>query len=127
MSFAGIQTTIDFYTMRESELTNQLSDIIMDMTRATKDSFDVTEELNNRKNALSEYYDPDSSAYDEAKDALEEEYDVKLSEIAEWESNLKLQQSSYETEIKETSSYKESLISMEKNNIQKDLKYGNAS
>lgn len=127
MSFAGIQATIDFYTMRESELTNLLSDIIIDVTRATKDSFDVAEELNNKKNALSEYYDPKSSAYDEAKDALEEEYEVKLSEISEWESELKLQQSSYETEIKETSSYKESLISVEKNNIQKDFKYGNAS
>lgn len=127
MSFTGIQATVDFYSVRETDLTNQLTDIMMAITRASRDTSDLTEEINEKKDAVRCNYDPDSGAYEEAMEEIEENYQCQLAEITEWESDLEVKKQALETEMKMTSSYKDSFMSALKTNIQKDFKYGGAS
>lgn len=127
MSCAGIQTTVDFYSMRESDLTNQLGDILMNITRASRDTYDLTEEFNGKKKTVRSNYDPDSTAYKKAMEEINEEYECQLAQITEWESDLEVRKNALETEIKMTSTYKDDFKSILKTNIQKEFKYGGAS
>lgn len=51
MSFTGIQATVDFYTMREADLTNQMTDIMTAITRAAQQTSSLATETNDQKEA----------------------------------------------------------------------------
>lgn len=127
MSFTGIQATVDFYTAQEAYLTNEMTDIMMKITRASKDTTKLTEETGEQKDAVREAYDPDSAEYKDAMDQIQDDYDFKLAEITEWESELETQKDELETEIKATKSYEESFTSMLKQNVSNDFKYAGSS
>lgn len=127
MSFTGIQATVDFYTQQEAYLTNEMTDIMMRITRASKDTTKLTEETNEQKDAVREAYDPKSDEYKEAMSQIQDDYDLKLAEITEWESELETKKDELETEIKATKSYEESFTSMLKQNVASDFKYGGSS
>lgn len=124
MSFVGVQATVNFYTEREADLTNELSDIMTNITQATKQISNITEDEANQKGEVRDKYDPDSDEYEEAMDKIKDEHTMKLAEISEWESELETQKQALETEIKATTSYKESFMAVLKQNVQKDFKYG---
>ncbi len=124
MSFSGIQGTIDLYTMQEALLTNRLTDIMTEITMATREISDIAEDTSAAKEYVKANYDPDSATYERLMDDIKDEYELELSKITAWESELTTQKQAYETEIQATSSYKESFKSMLKENVQKDLKYG---
>lgn len=137
MSHASLSATVSLTIMQQDQLTAQLSDIMGDITMATRQSSKTS---NKEATALSslkaEYakavadpktYAADYAKYQDEKDDLEKDFQCELSKITEWESELETQKSTLETEIQATSAYKDSFTSLLKTNIQKDYKYGEAA
>lgn len=128
MSFTGIEATINFYTMQESSLTNEVTDILFTITQATKKTSSLIESTSEqRQNALNEYGgDVTNAGYQAMVQEINDNYQMQLSDITAWESELNAKKQEKETTLKATTSYKESLMSMLKQNVQKDpsLKYG---
>lgn len=123
MSFVGIQATVDFYTQQEADLTNQLTDIMTNITQASRETTDLVKETSDKKDAVRNNYDSDSPEYDEAMDEVQDDYELKLAEITEWESELETKKNNLETQVKEATSYKESFQSALKSNVQSDFKF----
>ncbi len=123
MAFVGIQQTINLYSMQQSSLTNELTDIMMEITDASGKTTDLVQSTNAKKTAVKEEYDTDDAEYDVQMDEIEDEYNLKLAEITEWESELEVKKENMETEIQAITSYKESFTSALKQNVQKDFKY----
>lgn len=128
MSFTGIQATIDFYTVQANELTNEVTDIMMQITQATNKISGLSVSTSQqREQAKAAYGDVTSNDYQRAITEIENEYETNLSVIQSWESELQTQKDSKQTELQATRSYIESFKSAEKENIQKDFKYGNGA
>jgi Siphovirus Gp157. len=127
MSFTGIQAVVDFYTMQEANLTNQMTDIMMAITRASGEIAGIAIDFRDQRNAVRNAYNRDSSAYKDAMDEIQDDYELKLAEITAWESELETKKDALEAEIKATSSYKDSFQQALKQNIQSDFKYGDTS
>ncbi|MDD3436059.1 MAG: hypothetical protein PHC64_02795 [Candidatus Gastranaerophilales bacterium] len=122
MAFTGIQATINFYTQQESDLTNELTDIMTDITGASRKMTKLVQKTSELKQiAREECYSEED--YDEVMDAIQDDYELELAKITEWESELEIRKEQLETEIKATSSYKESFKSALKQNVQSDFKY----
>ena len=124
MSYAGIQATVNFYTMREADLTNELSDIMTSITQASGQTTDLVTSTNDQKSVVRNSAAPDSTEYKTQMDQISGQYEVKLAQITDWESQLETRKQALETEIQATTSYKESFKTALKQNIQKDYKYG---
>ena len=124
MAFTGIQATVDFYTVRESDLTNQLTDIMTEITRKSKDTSSLTQEECKNKDAVRGEYTAGTDEYHDAMQEVTDDYDMKLAEITTWENELEVQKGQIETELKATTAYKESFQSALKQNVQSDMKYG---
>lgn len=124
MAFTGIQATVDFYSMQEVDLTNDLTDIMMSITRAGRNNVELSREVGDKKEAVKASYEQGSDEYKEAMSEIQDDYELKLHEITEWENELETKKNEIENEIKATSSYKESFTSALKQNVQNDFKYG---
>lgn len=129
MSFTGIEATINFYTQQESDLTNQVTDILFEITQASKKSRALVVETTNQRQSVRDEFDSDTTdpGYDTAMSEINDEYQLKLSDISAWESELETKKDTIETSLKTATSYKESLLSMLKQNVQKDFKYGQSA
>lgn len=127
MSFVGIQANLNFYTEREADLTDELSDILTNITQATRKISNITEEEAELRGEVREQYDPGSDEYKDAMQKIQDDHTMKLADISEWESELETQKQQIETELKATTSYKESFTAVLKQNVQKDFKFGGNS
>lgn len=123
MSFVGIQQTINLYSMQQAYLTNELTDILMRITSASGKTTDLLEATNAKKCDVNNTYSSESTQYQVEMEKIEDEYNLQLAKITEWESELEVQKQNLETEIQVTTSYKESFTSALKQNVQKDFKY----
>lgn len=127
MAFTGIQATVDFYTMQEAELTNQMTDIMTALTRASKQTSEIAQQTEQEKVAAKDQYGSGTEEYQDAVSDIQNDYQLKLAQITSWESELETKKDALETELKATTSYKESFKSVLKTNIQNDFKYGDTS
>lgn len=128
MAFAGIQATVDFYTQQQADLTNQLNDIMTDITLAARKSSTLAKQTSEKKEAIYDNADEDcsykeSGEYDEDLNKVQDEYELKLAQIQEWESALEVKKENLETQVQAITSYKESFQSALKSNVQSDFKY----
>lgn len=124
MAYTGIQATVDFYIVREADLTNEITDILTSMTRASKDCANLATNTAAERNEVRSEYDPGTDEYKDAMDDVNSKYQTKLSEINAWESELETQKQSLETELKATTTSKESFQAALKQNVTTDSKYG---
>ena len=127
MAFTGMQATINLCIVREGQLTNELTDIMTQMTQACRETAQQAEEVSAAKRNIRtdyEYGVIDDTTYQDRKDEVQEEYELALAQLTAWESELESQKNELETEIQATTAYKESFLSAAKQNIQKDFKYG---
>lgn len=131
MSFTSIQSSLNFYTMQEASLTSELDDIMMSITSATRQTSDIAQQTSDKRNAIYSNQDAsgssDSSQYDSELNQVQDDYDLKLATITDWESELEVKKQNIETQLKEITSYKESFKSMLKQNVKNDFKYGQSS
>lgn len=129
MAYAGILVTIELYQARKDDLTTQLSDIMMEISQATKQSGDVAdEESKKRQNLLDRAKsDPtyaDSTEYEQDKQDIEDKYNARLADINSWEKELEIEKQNIQTEVQATSAYLESWTTAIKDNIKRDFTYG---
>lgn len=124
MTVAGLESTVQFYTSREADLTSELSNIMFDITQASKDSAKLAQQTGDKRKAVKETYDYGTEEYDDAMDEVQQEYQLELAQITEWETELETKKNCLETEIQAVNSYKESFTSALKQNVQTDFKYG---
>lgn len=128
MSFTGMQATVDFYTVQKNDLTNEITDIMMQITQATNQISKLSVSTSQAREEARAYYgDVTSSSYQFAIAEIEDNYETNLSVIQAWETELQTQKDTKQVELQATASYIESFKSAEKENIQKDFKYGGAS
>lgn len=124
MSYAGILATVNLYKAEKNMLTSDLSDILMNITDASKQCSDLTEQENERKSAVRENYDKEDTEYKVQMDEIENEFEGQLSQVNAWESELEQQKQAKETQVQMTSSYLDSFTEVLKNNVKKDFTYG---
>lgn len=126
MAFTGIQTTIDFYTQRESELTNKITEILMSETMASRETSQIASDSIDKRTVVENTYQghTDNPGYSAAMAEIQDEYQLQLAKITSWESELEVEQHNLETELKATTAYKESFQSVLKQNVQTSFKYG---
>lgn len=123
MSYAGIQATVNFFTMREAQLTNELTDIMTQITQATKENAEIANEISTQRESIKANYDVTDTEYQTLMDEVNDDYELKLANIASWESELETQKNAKQTEIQATSATKESYVAMLKENVKEDHKY----
>lgn len=123
MAFVGIQSTVDCYMAQEADLTNQVSDILSQITIANRKNSSIAYETQNKKTEVREKYTVGSEEYSARMEEINEEYSVKLADIQSWESELEEKKQVLETELQATTATKESFQSALKQNVQKDFKY----
>lgn len=124
MAYDGLLDTVNLYTMRESDLTNQLSDIVMSINRASKDSMGLLDKTSKEKANVRAQYEVGSEQYKDAMEEIQDEYELSLAKINQWESELEVKKENIETEIKATTVAKEGFQAALKQNVQSDGKYG---
>lgn len=128
-SVAGLLLTVNSYTLQEADLTNKIADIMENITRASAKSSQVLSDYRDKKTAVRERASSDkayadSAQYDADMSAVEDDYELQLSEINNWEKELEQEKDHLETELKVTDSYLESFKAALKQNVQKSFKYG---
>lgn len=130
MSYAGILATVQLYKLEKADLTSQVSDILMDITKASGKTTDYMAAENKEMENVKKQYSSDSgestdsTEYEAAVDEIKNEFNLKLQEVNEWEKQLETQKQNLETELQATSSYLESYESVLKDNVKKDSSYG---
>lgn len=132
MAIAGIQTTVDLYIQEQADLTQQLDTIMSQITVASKKSMSLAQDTHSKKEAVYEKADDsqaykNSDQYDEDLDQIQDDYEMKLAEINDWESQLETKKQNLETQVQAVTSYKESFQSALKSNVQSDFKYAQSS
>ncbi len=124
MASTGLLETVNMYTRREADLTNQLSDIVLSINRASADSLKLLDETSSNKAAVREEYEAGSDAYKEAMAEVQDDYEYGLAVINQWESELTFEKENLETQIKATTIAKEGFQAALKQNVTKDHQYG---
>ena len=127
MAEAGLLATVDACLLQKDQLTAQETDILNQITRASRDTTEITKKAADEKREVAEEYDTDSTEYEAAIDKIEDEFEVKLAEINQWEKELETKKQNIETEITALAAYQESFESVLKNNVKKDFTYGDQS
>ena len=141
MSYSGLLSTVNLYRTQKTDLTGELSDILMSLTRASRKGTELMYEETQQKAQIKEDYKteigeletPEAYAIrrDEAEedckyelDQVEAEFELQLEKINCWEQELEFQKQTKETQVQMTGSYLESFTEVLKNNIKKDFTYG---
>jgi len=124
MADAGLLLTVDSYTIQQSDLTNQLSDIMTSITRASQESTSILQKTSDERAAVAKKDTVGSDQYNADMGAIDDEYKVKLAEVNEWETELENQKEELQTQIEAISAYKDSFQAALKQNVQSDYKFG---
>lgn len=129
MAIAGVQNTLLLYTMEKADLTTQLTSIMNKLTLASSKQLGLMQKTTEKKAYYANYIEQnpqaaDTTEYQATIEAVEDDYELQLAEINNWEKQLETQQNSIETKLKVVTSYEESWNSVLKSNIKKDFTYG---
>lgn len=141
MSTSGLLATVDLYTLEKDQLTSQLSDILMDITKVTKISSDLTIEESKKLQAVNDQAkasssddsedsesssssSSDNAEYEAQKQDIRDEFELKMASINDWEKQLEMKKANLETQVQAIGSYLESFQTVLKDNIKKDFSYG---
>jgi len=129
MAIAGVQQTLLLYTMQKADLTAQLASIMNKLTLASSQQLELMQKTTEKKAYYADYISQNPQAVDTTEyqaliTGVEDDYELQLAEINNWEKQLEQQQNSLETQLKVVTSYEESWNSVLKSNIKKDFTYG---
>lgn len=124
MSFSGIQATINFYTVEQADLTNQLTDIMQNITAAGSQTSAIADKTSKQRSLVEETLSSGTDEYQNQMNDIENDYELELSKINSWENQLEIKKQQLETQLQATTSYKESFTAALKQNVQADFKYG---
>lgn len=128
MSYSSVLATVNLYTAEADDLTYQLGDITMQITKASGKISTLATNATNKKAAIKQEAneDPDyadSVEYKQDLEDVQDDYNMKLEEINAWEKELEGKKTSMETRIQAIKSYKESYMSVLKENVKNDSNF----
>lgn len=124
MASTGLLETVNMYIRREADLTNQLSDIVVSINRASTDSLNLLTKTNAEKADVRKQYEAGSDGYKDAMAKVQDDYETSLAVINQWESELSVEKENLETQIKAATVAKEGFQAALKQNVTKDHQYG---
>lgn len=132
MTIASIQGTLLLYTMEKANITSDLMDIMDDLNTATGNSVELMQSTNEKRSYYSEKAQndaayADSTQYEIDSQAVEDDYQLQLAQINQWDSKLQQEKTSLETQLKVVTTYEESWTQLLKNNIKRDFSYGQSA
>lgn len=128
MSYASVLATVNMYTSEADDLTYQLGDITMQITKAAGKTSALATNATNQRAAIKAEADEDpdyadSTEYKEDLQDVQDEYNMKLADINSWEKELELKKTNMETRIQAIKSYKESYMAVLKENVKNDSNF----
>lgn len=128
MSYASVLATVNMYTSEADDLTYQLGDITMQITKASGKISALATNATNQRAAIKKEADEDpeyadSTEYKEDLQDVQDEYNMKLSDINAWEKELEAKKTNMETRIQAIKSYKESYMAVLKENVKNDSNF----
>lgn len=124
MSYASLLSCTGLYILRKADLTSDISDIVMDISRESRKTAKITEEYSQEKQYLAEEYGTDSTEYEEAVADLREDYNCEMEDINNWEKDLETQKQTKETELAYVTTLIENFQGAIKQNVKTDFTYG---
>lgn len=129
MTVAGIQDTLFFCSMEKAEYTSQLSTIMLRLTTASSKNLELMKSTTGLKQALYDKVqtDPeyaDSYEYRVDSDKIQDDYEIQLADINNWETQLQQEKTTTETRLKEVDTLQEGWTARMKNNIKNEFTYG---
>ena len=128
MAISNIQETLLMYTKQKAQINDELATIALNITSATRKNAQVQEAYNTKlQTYYYEYYDEDPTTYSDLVEILNQEHELDLANLESWESQLELEQSNYETQLNEITSYESSWQKLLQTNIKNDFTYGGQS
>lgn len=132
MSYAGILATVNLYTSEADDLTYQLGDITMQITKASGKIGTLATNASNRKADIKAHADEDpdyadSTEYQMDLEDVKDDYEMKLADVNAWEKELEMKKTNMETRIQAIKSYKESYMSVLKENVKNDSNFTSIS
>lgn len=123
MSSSSILGIVELYISQKNELISEASDILMQITAASRKTSTLSTQTEKAKNAAATLYGDDTTEYKTACDEIQNDYELQLSQINSWEKELEVKKSNIESREQAVNVYLESYQSVLKQNVQKDYKY----
>ena len=128
MAISNIQETLLMYTKQKATINDELATIALNITSATRQNADIQAQYNSElQTYYYEYYEDDPTTYSDLVEILNQEHELDLANLESWESELELEQSNYETQLNEITSYESSWQKLLQTNIKNDFTYGGQS
>ena len=137
MSYVGLLTTVNLYKTQKADLTGELSNILMNITRSSRKSTELMQQETEQKSQIREDYmyvkaDDETETHYQVRcedgqdklDQIEQDFELQIQKINTWEAELEFQKQTKETQVQVTGSYLDSFTEALKNNIKKDFTYG---
>lgn len=130
MAICNLQETLLMYTKQKAMINNELSDIMFNMTAATRETTELQDKYNQKVQYYYSLYEGDSDLsdeYDELMEELEAEHEFDLANLEAWESELESEKNNYETRLNMITQYESSWEQLLSTNIKNDFSYGGVS
>lgn len=132
MSIASIQESLLSSTIQKNDLTSQLTTIMGRLTLASRQNLELMESTTANKQYLKELASEDedyatSDEYQTDMEAVDDDYELQLAEINNWEAELNQEKNTIETNLKEVETTQEGYTSMLKGNLKREFTYGQSS
>ena len=128
MAISNIQETLLMYTKQKATINDELATIALNITSATRQNAEIQAQYNSElQTYYYEYYEDDPTTYSDLVEILNQEHELDLANLESWESELELEQSNYETQLNEITSYESSWQKLLQTNIKNDFTYGGQS
>lgn len=121
MAYIGFLKLTELYRQQRSDENFKLMQISDNLVEAASKSSSISQDFELAKSQLSQ----DDPNYSDCLQALTEQYNNDLDEVATWEAELEHQKDSCETKVKLLDGYITAFESAAKQGISKDHTYGN--
>ena len=129
MAISNIQETLLMYTKQKSMINEKLSDIMIDMLNASKDSSNIQSKYNTKLQNYYYQYENDTidqTEYQNITEQMEKEREYELANLNSWETELELDKNNYETRLNEVTTFESTWTKLLQTNVKTDFTYGGA-
>lgn len=127
MAIATLLTSIYSYVIERGNVENEMSDIMMNLTRATKKSSALSKTTAESKAWVKANYESRDSEYRDLIDEINDEYNSELAKIAEWETELNSKKNDLDLRLSQITEAQKMAETMVKTDITSEFSYGGSS
>ncbi len=127
MAISTLLTSIYSYVIERGNVENEMSDIMMDLSRATKKSSALSKSTSESKAWVKANYESKDDEYKELIDEINDEYNSELAKISEWETELNARKNDLDLRLSQISEAQKMAETMVKTDITSEFSYGGSS